>query len=138
MPALQGSLGLWMNWQIHDSIKPNKKEIDKVKFTTPSKPLLQDFEIKHASAFPQNLPKVAIGVDKDSIISLYTSLCRVCGISNQVSTTKKGETLHFPQHHHLISNCMMPPSLDLQYHVQKLSIKNVLIFVMSYTYQVKT
>jgi hypothetical protein len=60
-----------------------------VKFTTPLKPPLQDFEIKHASAFPQNLLNVATGINKDSIISLYTSSCRVHGISNQVSTTKK-------------------------------------------------
>jgi hypothetical protein len=95
---------------------PNKKEIDKVKnFTTPSKPLLQDFETKHALAFLQNLPKVATGIDKNSIILLYTSLCRVRGISDQVSITKKGEALQFPEHHQLILNCTMHPSLDLQY-----------------------
>jgi hypothetical protein len=68
-PAPQGSLGLWTNRQLHDSIMPNKKEIDKVKnFTTPSKPLLQDFETKHALAFLQNILKVATGIDKNSII----------------------------------------------------------------------
>jgi hypothetical protein len=47
---------------------PNKKEINKVKnFTMPSKPLLQDFEMKHALAFLQNLLKVAMGIDKKSI-----------------------------------------------------------------------
>jgi hypothetical protein len=80
----------------------NKKEIDKVKhFTMPLKPLLQDFEMKHDSAFLENLLKVATGINKNSIISLYTSLYRVRGISDQVSTTKKGEALQFPQHHHL-------------------------------------
>jgi hypothetical protein len=86
---------------------PNKKDFDKIKNdTTPSKPLLQDFETKHALAFPQNLLKVAMGINKKSIISLYTSSCRVRGISDQVSTTKKGEALQFPQHHQLILKCM--------------------------------
>jgi hypothetical protein len=53
VPAPKGSLGLWTNWQIHDSIKPTKKKIDKVKFTMPSKPLLHEFESKQALAFPQ-------------------------------------------------------------------------------------
>ncbi len=96
----------------------------------PSKLLLHEFESKQALAFPQNLPKVATGINKDSVILLYTSLCRDHGIFNQVSTTTKGEALQFPQHHQLILTCMMRPSLDLQYQVQDLLIENVLVFII--------
>jgi hypothetical protein len=110
---------------------PNKKDIDKVKnFTTPLKLPLQDFETKHALAFLQNSLKVATGINKNSIILLYTSLCRVRGISDQVSTTKKGDALQFLQHHQLILNCTLQPSLDLQYQVKDLSIDNVLVFII--------
>jgi len=130
-----------MNRQIHDSIKPTKKEIDKVKFTTSSKPSVQELKFNQALAFPTNFPKVASGIDKDSIISSYTNSCEKLGVSKQVSTTKKGEALHHPPHHQLILNCTMRPSLDLQYRVWDLSIENVLVLlssVMKRTYQVKT
>ena len=98
-PAPKGSLGLWTNRQIHDSIKPTKNEFDEVKFTTSSKPSVQELEFNQALAFPPNLPKVASGIDKDSIISSYTNSCKKLGVSNQVSTTKRGEVLHHPPHH---------------------------------------
>ena len=65
-----------MNWQIQDSIKPTKKEFDKVKFTTSSKPSVWELEFNQDLAFPPNLPKVASGIDKDSIISLYANSCK--------------------------------------------------------------
>ena len=69
----KGSLGLWTNRQIHDSIKPTKNVFDKVKFTTSLKPSVKELKFNQALAFPPNLPKVASGIDKDSIISLYAN-----------------------------------------------------------------
>jgi hypothetical protein len=91
---------------------------------------LQDFETKHALAFPQNSLKVAMDIHKKTIILLYTRSCRVRGISDQVSTTKKGEALQLLQHHLLILNCTKQPSLNLQYQVKDLSIDNVLVFII--------
>jgi hypothetical protein len=96
----------------------------------PLKPSLHEFESKQALAFPQNLPKVATGINKDSVILFYTSSCQDHGIFNQVSTTKKGEALQYPQHHKFILNCMMRPSLDLQYQVWDLSIKFLLLLII--------
>jgi hypothetical protein len=131
-PAPKESLGLWTNRQIHDSIKPTKKAIDKVKLTTSLKLSVQELDSNQALAFPPNLPKVASGINKDSIISSYTISCKTFGVSKQVSTTKKGEALQYPPHHQLILNCTMRPSLDLQYRVQDLSIENVLVFIIKH------
>ena len=96
------------------------------------KPSVQDLELNQTMAFPKNLPKVASGIDKNLIIASYTNSCKNLGVSNQVSTTKKGEGLHYPPHHQLIKNCTMRPSLDLQYRVRDLSIENVIVLIVKH------
>jgi hypothetical protein len=63
--------------------------------------------------------KVAVGMDKNLILSDYQEFCKSKGIQTQVSSsTNAGEikpSTQFPPHHCLVYNCKMKPSLDHQY-----------------------
>ena len=78
--------------------------------------------------------KVAVGIDKNSILSDYEKFCLLKGITSQVlSSIKAGELqpfLKFPPHHCLIKDCKMKPSLDHQYQASIISLNNVVVFVV--------
>ncbi len=81
-----------------------------------------------------NKGKVAVSIDKNSILSDYEKFCLLKGITSQVSSSiKAGElqpSLKSPPHHCLVNNCKMKPSLDHQYQASIISLNNVVVFVV--------
>lgn len=78
-------------------------------------------------------PKVAKGIDKDSIIDEYSTHCQQLGFINSV-TTKKGEptttssSSSYPPYHRLVAeSSIMKPSIMLQYRVDDLTFDNIVI-----------
>jgi hypothetical protein len=78
--------------------------------------------------------KVAVSIDKNSILSDYEKFCLLKGITSQVlPSIKAGElqpSLKFPPHHCLVNDCKMKPSLDHQYQASIISLDNVIVFVV--------
>ncbi len=86
-----------------------------------------------------NKGKVAVGIDKNSILSDYKKFCLLKGITSQVSSSiKAGElqpSLKFPPHHRLVNDCKMKPSLDHQYQASIISLDNVIVFILVKNYE---
>jgi hypothetical protein len=82
----------------------------------------------------EHLSKLSVGIDKNSILSKYQASCIEKGILSEVSTIVKGETSSssplYPSYYHLISECRMKPSRNLQYGVKDLRFDNIVIFLI--------
>ena len=103
----------------------NKKNTSKNDITNP--PTFK------AVALTTNQPKVSVGIDKNLILSNYKESCIQKGITTQVSTISKGESLPTnPSHYHLIANCKIKPSSDLYYQAKELHFDHVVNFVISW------
>ncbi len=78
--------------------------------------------------------KVAVGIDKNLILSDYQEFRKSKGIQTQVSSsTNAGEikpSMQFPPHHCLVNDCKMKPSLDHQYQVSIISLKHVIVIIV--------
>ncbi len=79
--------------------------------------------------------KLSTGIDKNTILSEYQASCMNKGILSEVSTVTKGENSPspsplYPLHYHLILECKMKPSRNLQYRVKDLRFDNIVIFLI--------
>jgi hypothetical protein len=120
---------LWSR-QIHHRIKPNSsKQVILIKTSSNS----TGKKLVDLSSLPDK-GKVAVGIDKNSILSDYEKFCLLKGITTQVlSSINAGElepSLKFPPHHRLVNDCKMKLSLCHQYQASIISLDNVIVFVV--------
>jgi hypothetical protein len=83
---------------------------------------------------PPDKSKVAVGINKNLILSDYAKFCKLKGISTQVSSsTNAGElqpSTQFPPHNCLVNDCKMKPNLGLQYQASIISLEHVIVLVV--------
>ncbi len=120
---------LW-NRQIHNRIKPNSsKQVISIKTSSKS---IGDKSVVFSSPLAKS--KVAVGINKNLILSDYQEFCKSKGIQTQgSSSTNAGEikpSTQFPPHHRLVNDCKMKPSLDHQYQVSIISLEHVIMIIV--------
>jgi len=140
-----GSPGLSTYHQIQDNILPKKSRDDILTaysltnaVVSPKKATTSEISKLQAAVLSLEATSISVGINKNAIIDEYMQACSSKeGISRQVTSSNKGKPTNKPTTYPIIAqlvlNCQMKPSLNHQYQVDDLVLKNVIVILLQET-----